>query len=248
MNVTISGSNRRALKLLTELLPPAWQDAPVADDALGFKLQTSDARTYELARNGEVIGSGSPEAMVDRFDWLLRNHIAVAAPEHVFVHAGAVAYDGRAIVIPGQSFSGKTTLVTELVKAGATYYSDEYAVLGSDGHLYQYAKPLSIRGDDDSTKTMRDISVFGGTAGETPVPVGLVLVTQYRTGASWEPLELTRSEAVLEFLPHAFAAQERPQQTLAILGRAVKAATALKGDRGDAAELAPALLALLTAG
>ena len=35
---------------------------------------------------------------------------------------------GRAIVIPGRTFSGKSTLVAELVRAGATYYSDEYAV------------------------------------------------------------------------------------------------------------------------
>jgi hypothetical protein len=247
VKLTIEGSNRRTLKLLSELLPPPWQEAEPGSDSLRFRLQTADTRFYELLRNGETVASGTAAETLESFDWLLRNHVAIAAPEHVFLHAGAVAHGGRAVVIPGQSFSGKTTLVSELVRAGATYYSDEYAVIGADGHLHHYAKQLSVRDPDgEMPKAQRDVSHFGGSAADAPVPVGLVLITQYLTGADWRPTELTRSEAVLELLPHAFAAQERPQQTLSTLGRAVAAATALKGDRGDAAALAPALLGLLT--
>jgi hypothetical protein len=34
------------------------------------------------------------------------------------------------------SYSGKTTLVSELIRAGATYYSDEYAVIDERGRVH----------------------------------------------------------------------------------------------------------------
>src|SRR4051812_15498788 len=52
--------------------------------------------------------------------------VAERAPDHLFVHAGVVGWEGRAIVMPGASFAGKTTLVQAWLEAGATYYSDEF--------------------------------------------------------------------------------------------------------------------------
>ena len=51
------------------------------------------------------------------------------ASRRVFVHAGVVAIDGGAVLIPGKSFSGKTTLTRALVEQGGVYYSDEFAVI-----------------------------------------------------------------------------------------------------------------------
>ena len=51
----------------------------------------------------------------------------------VFLHAGVVGWGGRALLLPGRSFAGKSTLVEALVRAGAIYYSDEYAVLDLQG-------------------------------------------------------------------------------------------------------------------
>src|SRR5277367_3536052 len=42
------------------------------------------------------------------------------------VHAGAVLWRGRALLLPGGTHAGKSSLVTELLRRGATYYSDEY--------------------------------------------------------------------------------------------------------------------------
>jgi hypothetical protein len=54
---------------------------------------------------------------------------------------------GRAVILPGRSMSGKTSLVAALVKAGATYFSDEYAVLDKLGMVHPYIKTLSLRTD-----------------------------------------------------------------------------------------------------
>jgi len=81
----------------------------------------------------------------EAFETDLQLYVAEMAPRRLFVHAGVVGWRGQAIIIPGRTFTGKTTLVAALVKAGATYYSDEYAVLDVRGRVHPYARPLGIR-------------------------------------------------------------------------------------------------------
>jgi len=98
----------------------------------------------DVFQDSEVVAQAG-EAGHDALAAAIRSHVALNAPAHIFVHAGVVAVDGRALVLPGPSFSGKTTLVAALVRAGATYLSDEFAVLDADGRVHPYPKPLSIR-------------------------------------------------------------------------------------------------------
>jgi hypothetical protein len=207
-------------------------------------MAATEPGSYELERNGDVVSSGLAELVLDDFDWYLRRHIAENAPDHIFVHAGVVAHRGRAILVPGLSFSGKTTLVIALVRGGATYYSDEYALLDLNGMVHPYPKPLSIRlAGDGGRQTEHHVSQLGGSAGTDPVPVGLVVSTQYRVDAQWRPVELSPSEAVLEVMPHVFPIADRLQASLAALGHAFAGVRTLKGDRGEADELAAELLA-----
>ena len=86
--------------------------------------------TYAFALNDDVLNRGLElEFALMLLDSQLRLHLGVKAPDTVFIHAGAVAYRGRTIVMPGKSFAGKTMLVAALVDSGATYYSDEFAVI-----------------------------------------------------------------------------------------------------------------------
>jgi hypothetical protein len=154
-----------------------------------------------------------------------------------------VGWQGRAIVIPGRSYSGKTTLVAELVRAGAAYYSDEYAVFDSRGRVHPYSKPLSIRVPGDETKqTDHTPEAFGGKAGKRPLPVGWIVSSQYRVGAKWRPRRLSAGGGALELLAHAVAVRSQPEITLATLEKAVAHAAVWKGVRGGAAELARKLL------
>jgi hypothetical protein len=169
--------------------------------------------------------------------------VALEAPEFVFVHAGAVAHRGRGIVIPGQSFSGKTSLVAALVRAGAEYCSDEYAVLDAQGLLHPFSKPLSVRAR--VYQTDHSVESLGGVTVREPVPVGLVVLTTYRRGTEWEPRRLSPGEAVLGLLSHTVPAQTRPDHVMPALTRACETAVALEGDRGEADDVAQALLSEL---
>src|SRR6185295_11682383 len=107
------------------------------------------------------------------------------APNRVFIHSGVVGWHGKAILIPGRSYSGKTTLVKEFVQAGATYYSDEYAVLDSKGLVHPYPRALGVRETDAFNQTKYTIESLGGTAGRKPLPVGMVIVSQFKKTAKW---------------------------------------------------------------
>jgi len=169
-------------------------------------------------------------------------YVAEAARRRVFVHAGVVGWRGRAIVIPAVSYSGKTTLVTALLQAGATYYSDEYAVFDSQGRVHPYPRLLSVREEGSRRPRRYSPEDWGARPGVKPLPVGLIAVTQYSPGARWRPRALSPGEAALALLANTVPARSRPAAALAALRHVACQATALQGKRGDAAITAEALL------
>jgi hypothetical protein len=233
------------LAAVRDFLPPSARPIDAAPAEGGFALVSAGDGRLELVCAGQsVAGPMDPRVALGVLDARLRMHIALNAPDHVFVHAGVVGIDGRAIVMPGPSFAGKTTLVSALVRAGAGYWSDEYAALDADGLVHPYAKPLSVR---DGGHAARDQAVesLGGRAGDRPLPVGLVVLTRYRRGAFWAPRACSAGEGALKLLEHTVPARSRPDQALAAVRRAASGATILDGDRGDADETAAAIIAVL---
>jgi hypothetical protein len=172
----------------------------------------------------------------------LRLFVAELAKHRVFVHAGVVGWKGQAIVIPGRSYSGKSTLVAELVRAGASYYSDEYAVLDARGRVHPFHKPLELREEGEFRQTKITAAELGGHSGKKPLPVGLVLMTQFKSGARWRPRKLSPGKGVLEMLFNTVSARRSPEKALATLQRVTARADVLKGVRGNATQVVPAVL------
>lgn len=246
VRAVVEASSEELLDHVKTVLPPGWTPgvAGEGDRLFGIKVDGGPFCLVEvdgrpLARDVEL------DVALGVLDASLRSHIAVTAPDSIFVHAGVVAHRGRALVIPGPSFSGKTTLVAALVAAGAEYYSDEYAVFDPAGLVHPYAKPLSIRAGD-SPATDHDVTSLGGRAGEGPLPLGLVAMTLYRPGAQWQPRRLSGGEGILSLVSNAVAAENRPGEVLGALTRAARGVPMLEGERGEAAALAPRLLELLS--
>ena len=169
-------------------------------------------------------------------------YIAETARNRVFVHAGVVGWQGKAIVIPGASMSGKSTLIRELVKAGATYYSDEYALLDGKGRVHPYPLPIGVRTNIHEKQEKRPIEFFDGIKGTKPLPVGLVLATKYQPGSRWRPKKVSAGQGVLDLLSNTVSAQRNPAKALSALQQVVPRAPVLKGVRGEAEEVVDALL------
>lgn len=172
----------------------------------------------------------------------LMSYVANYAQGIVFVHAGVVAWHGRALLLPGTSFAGKTTLVAELVRAGATYYSDEFALLDEHGLVHPYAGHLQVREGGATQQTPVTVQSLNGEVGLVPVPVARVVFAEYARDAVWNPQPLSAGRAALEMMRHAIPVQRTPGRVMATLARVMESAQAVSSLRGEADETAEALL------
>ncbi len=201
-------------------------------------------RPYHLLYCGSALLSRTQElppllATLEQHSELLT---AFRAQEHLFVHAGVVAWKGRAILIPGRSMSGKTTLVRALLAAGAEYYSDEFAVLDAAGRVHPYPVPLSIREGDNVVGCKIPLETLDIQAGTEPLPVGLVVVAKYKPYARWKPETLTPSQSMLALMDNTVAARREPTFTMPILKKVAMNAKTIASKRGEAKRVVPAIL------
>jgi len=246
VRVGLRASKRGLLKEFLPFLPPGWKPSHSAvvdrlySIVVGGRGKSRSLGTSNLVYAGAVRVARTPELhqAIDAFEADLQIYVAEMSPHRLFVHAGVVAVRGKAVVIPGRSFSGKSTLTAELVKAGATYYSDEYAVLDAHGRVHHYARPLSMRENGFLEKPKKyKVEKFGGRAGVKPMPVGLVVVSKYKPGAEWRPRQLTSGEGALELIANTVSARREPQKVLSTLNHVVAGAPVLKGFRGEAGQV-----------
>ena len=192
---------------------------------------------FLLARSPDL------DDVLHRLESDVQLYVAERARGKVFVHARVVAWNGKAILLPGRTFSGKTTLVAGLLRAGATYYSDEYAVLDSKGRVHPFPKPLSVRdGSEGGRPTRYSPAELGAATGKRPIPVGLVAMTRYRPGGAWRPRRMSGGRAVLALLENTVPARRRPKAAFEALQRVVSQAPVLRGPRGEAGETVEVLL------
>jgi hypothetical protein len=182
------------------------------------------------------------------FDRDISMLVGEAASRRVFVHAGVVGFKGGAVVVPGKSFSGKTTLIQALVAQGGVYYSDEYAVLDARGRVFPWAEPLSIRPDGARKRGQsHSPDSLGIVAGRISLPVRLVVLTSFEKGRRFRPRKLTPAAGTLGLLEHTLPARKRPRAALRALTSAVSDAQVIRGPRGEAREAARAIVRLLDA-
>jgi len=239
-----------ALDRLPGHFPPAWKPAssPVVDSLysliVGGDGAGTGSRRYHLLYVGSerLARTMELDELLEVLESDLHFRVAISARRRLFVHAGVVGWRGRAIVIPGVSRSGKSTLVAALVRAGGTYYSDEYAVLDTHGRVHPYSRPIALRGSDGEPTRKLAPEALGGRAGNAPLPIGLVALTAFRAGARWRPRQLSPAEAVLGLMEHTVLARLRPGFAMKILRNAAAGALTLRGSRGEADQAAVALL------
>jgi len=180
-------------------------------------------------------------------EWLHREieqHVAVHSRDWLFTHAGVLGWRGRAILIPGRSMTGKSTLVAELALRGATYYSDEYAILDEEGRVHPYARAPVLRGRAPRAWPPAADELSGGV-GREPLPVSLIVSTTYRSGATWQPEVVRGARAVLPIVDNTVLARDEPARLLHLCAKIAPRVVTLQGVRPDAAVVAPSVLQYL---
>jgi hypothetical protein len=241
----LRASNPIALQRLSAAVPWSWRAAPAGAVDVQYALLVAPSPRAEhlLFCGSELLARAEDlELVLGAFTRYAELLTAEQARDCLFVHAGVVGWQGRAIVIPGRSMTGKTTLVRALVEAGATYYSDEFALLDAQGQVHPYQLPLSIRGANGQPGHKLPVEAIGGQAASAPLPVDLVVVTQYLVGANWRPRRLSAGQALLALMDNTVAARRDPAVSMPILRAVVAHASVVRSKRGEAGAVAAALL------
>ncbi|MBV9279042.1 MAG: 2OG-Fe(II) oxygenase [Chloroflexi bacterium] len=233
---------------LRETFPPAWA-APAGSGLVPVSYAVTaappatagDHPRYAVSRDGSAVFGPATEEEV--FRWLRRDvdrAVAERAPQMLFVQAGVVGWRGLALVIPGGGRTGKSTLVAELVRRGAAYYSDTFAVLDEAGRVHPYARPPTLGAETRPAQGLR-LEGEGGPA--APLPLGLIVAGAYQPGCTWRPAIVRGARALWPLFQQT--AREEVEWLMHVAGRLAPSGVTLQGAWPEASEVAAQLLDLV---
>jgi hypothetical protein len=250
LDVSFSGLTARVVApdegllaaLAERLPPPAPASARRRADVTWTLECVPGGALLGIRRDGRALGRArSREDAVEHIAFQLALFFARRTDGLAFFHAGAVSWRGGAILLPGRSMSGKSTLVAALLAAGARYLSDELAPVDAAGRVHPWARPLALRRPGRGAERLAP-SAFGARTAKSAVPVAAIVFLRHRPAGALRLENMPRGAAALGLLDNALAARSRPEASL----RAARAATAhavlFRGTRGEASEAARGLL------
>ena len=208
-----------------------------------FDLIVTQTGKIRFMQDGKRITTSPPDWKFYKFfDSILGAAVGGNAPDHVVIHAGVVGWKGKAIVMPANSFDGKSTLTAALVRQGAEYYSDDFAIIDREGFVHPFARIISMRTDEPNMKVY-DIDPRNiGRIGRKRIPVGTLLFTSFRRSGKWRPQTITPGQAVLKMVPHTLPIRVSPEFTMRVLNILAQRAILISSTRGEADIFAQNLL------
>lgn len=154
--------------------------------------------TLRLVDTDAIVQTGiAPVVAAATAVWWLNTVVASTAPQ-VLVHAACVGARS-AVLLPGASGVGKSTLAAACLADGLAYLSDEYAALDlSNGTVVPYAKPLDLNGPGlVAASTLRPGSVG------TPLAPGGIVFPRFERNASPAVTALEPGWTFLALVAHA---------------------------------------------
>ncbi|MBL8906010.1 MAG: hypothetical protein JNM20_04965 [Rhizobiales bacterium] len=202
----IACNSPEVLDACSSALPSYWKGVEGTPPDMRFAIEKltgipdEDARFLFLENGARltagITGAQASRLLASRMDY----HMGAYARHCAFIHAGLVLHEGRAILLPGLSRAGKSTLTAALVRAGAKYVSDDVAVIGGDGRVHLLTHRMTLRQDMAGTLSP-PAGEHQAALREGSAPVGAILVLTYQESAgplAWYPL--SAGETVLR--PH----------------------------------------------
>lgn len=234
--VAVEVPNRECLRELIPLLPPGWRPISV-EHAIGEPVRWQSPMTAETTNENIAVYLAGQ----------LEYAIAERSETYIFLHAGVVVVGDQAIILPGESHAGKSTLVAALVKQGAAYFSDEYAVISSSGAVLPFPRKIALRNDlyypigrtDLSHAVPEPDTVTSGCR------AALIVFAKYAPDGICQFELLDRTSALIELCQNTVGFRIRPDMSFAYLDRLLDLPRTYKGQRGDADSAARYILSLV---
>lgn len=245
LRILIQANDTSLLAQFTASLPPGWQTVSSTKSDFCYSFQFGGEANLSRACFGpeEIICSKSVDIVLSVVASHIECMVAENSPKFTFVHAGVIGWRGHAVLFPGRSCTGKSTLIRALLGLGAVYLSDEFAVIDSQGRVHPFAKSLSLR--LPSGKISMHPDQIGAHVGTQPLTAGAIVVTRFSAHGIWSPTLISPGNAVLELLRNTVAVRANPVRSIAHMRNLVQSAIAIRSLRGEATTAAPSILEIL---
>lgn len=246
--IQFRSNSARLLAVLADLLPHlrgTENKQPDVTFSLNEHEFDSAANTFDFFVNNRQVTIGrafsSPLEFVQCY---MQEAIAILSREFVFVHAGVVGWNGRAIILPGKSGVGKSNLVRALINSGATYYSDEYAAIDSKIRIHPYLCPLRLKGTSGTLHSHLSCVTEPASCAPEPIRASLLVMSSYLPGGDWQPRMLSSGERFFALLRNTIAIRCEPESSMRVLNNLSSSVEGVESCRGEADYVADIILSL----
>ena len=245
LRIGFQANHESVFEKLNTVLPPGWRSTKPTEPDFRYSFKLGGKGQFSKAYLGpeEVVRARCLDDVLSATASHIEHVVAKHTPESIFIHAGVIGWRGRAILFPGRSCTGKSTLIRALLRLGAVYFSDEFAVIDSKGLVHPFARPLSLRVPSGRTALHPDH--MGAELGTHPVTAGAVIVTRYTPTGVWQPVLLSGGRAILELLRHTVAVRSNPARSIDCIKRLVHSTIAIRSTRSEAETAALLILRTL---
>ncbi len=204
-----------------EILFPDFEEKKLNQVGIEFSVIDHSDDTFEILENGKSI---CKDLTVNNAALGLMNEVVRSVAEHsdnfIAVHAAAVKKNNIAVVIPGNTGSGKTSLSAWLVSQGYQYLTDELVLFSLENTNFQaFYRPLNVKAEglkavrpllknfiEDQEISTKSIIVWpAGFIGERvekskPAKANLFVFPSYRAEADLKIEVLTPAQVGLELM------------------------------------------------
>lgn len=202
--------------IVAAALAPLRTDGPADEGgAVEMRVDLDEHDAATIAVDGVPKAYATRGRLLEHLLQQVNQHVLTHAcsDDDVLFHAGAVARDGYAVVLPADQEAGKSTLTGALLDDGWAYLSDEGPAVTADLDVLAYPKPLSLdqgswplfphRVPDDPAWHAAQWQVVPEQVVETARIAALVF-PQYAPGTAGGLHRLTPGEVVEWLVPCTF--------------------------------------------
>lgn len=114
------------------------------DSVVEISIERDSDEGWRYVREGAVRRTGPQRRILKYALWDILALVHRRVDEFLLMHAGSVALDGRALLLPAGEEVGKSTLTAALLARGFAYLSDEFAVLDSHARAHPFPKRITL--------------------------------------------------------------------------------------------------------
>lgn len=145
--IHVEANGDAARRVLAFLYPNAGAPPRQQHGTAQLAIASNAAGAFDVVRDRVLLYRGREAAEAARvMQGAVTESIAAGCANGLALHAGAVCRGGRALVLPGATGAGKTTLVAHLVDQGADYMTDELSFVPfATDTVHGLPRPLHVK-------------------------------------------------------------------------------------------------------